>query len=390
MKTIIRKLYLACLLFSLSEAALRAHDPFEGSSRIKVFEDGMQLVVTLGYDAGREFLVKIGISPRELTTLTREGAENSVTNFQAITSRLFELKAGTTLLSTTNLHVSSGISEVVFTSNYPRPPAGPLHVRALFFEHVDDIREGYCLVLGIDETLGTALMSRKHYSLSVTVPPVGKAVAAGLNDTPGPMTTSLSALASEQAETPPARPSFGEFLKLGVEHILTGFDHLLFLAALLIGVRKLRAMLVIITCFTIAHSLTLALAALGLATISPRVIEPLIAVSIIVVAVENLVRKEAVADRYWMAGGFGLIHGFGFATVLRETGLGTGAAMAMPLFSFNLGVEIGQVLVAAVALPLLFKLRERPTFSRFALPAVSFAVIAVSGYWFVERAVFGR
>jgi hypothetical protein len=153
-------------------------------------------------------------------------------------------------------------------------------------------------------------------------------------------------------------------------------------------VRKPVAMLGIISCFTLGHSVTLALAAWDLVRISPRIVEPLIALSIIVVAVENLVRKEAAADRYWMAGGFGLIHGFGFASVLSATGLGqSGAAMAVPLFSFNLGVELGQLAVMAVVVPLLFALRRWPAFERRGATVLSVAVIAMSSYWMWERVV---
>jgi hydrogenase/urease accessory protein HupE len=190
------------------------------------------------------------------------------------------------------------------------------------------------------------------------------------------------------SSTVASSPSAGEFFKLGVGHILGGFDHLLFLVALLVGVRKTPAMLGIVTCFTVAHSMTLAMAALKVVTISSRVVEPLIAASIIVVGLENLWRRKATADRFWLAGGFGLIHGFGFASALRETGLGReGASVAMPLFSFNLGVEAGQLLVAALLLPALFLMRRWRPFELHGAWAVSALVIAVSGYWLLERTV---
>jgi len=88
---------------------------------------------------------------------------------------------------------------------------------------------------------------------------------------------------------------------------------------------------------------------------------------------------------------FGLLHGFGFASALRETGLGgNGASIVMPLFAFNLGVEMGQLAVAAVVVPLLFWMRRAPAFARFATPTISTAVIVVSSYWFLERTVFNR
>jgi len=154
----------------------------------------------------------------------------------------------------------------------------------------------------------------------------------------------------------------------------------------LVCVRKPLEMLGVITCFTLAHSVTLALAALNVVNISARIVEPLIAISIIVVCIENFFRKDAATDRLWLAAGFGLIHGFGFASALRETGLGqTAGSIALPLFSFNLGVEAGQLAVATVVLPMLFLIRPWRPFARFGVPAVLMAVILVSGYWLVER-----
>ena len=92
-----------------------------------------------------------------------------------------------------------------------------------------------------------------------------------------------------------------------------------------------------------------------------------------------------------LAGGFGLVHGFGFAGALRETGLGTsGASLAVPLFSFNLGVEIGQLAVASVVGPLLFLLRKWPGFTRYGMPAISAVVILIGGYWLLQRTIFGH
>ena len=116
--------------------------------------------------------------------------------------------------------------------------------------------------------------------------------------------------------------SFREFLTLGVEHILTGYDHLVFLLGLLIAGGSLMAAAKIITSFTVAHSITLAVATLGWINISPRIVEPLIAVSIAYVGLENIFRRD-LNRRWLLTFGFGLIHGFGFASVLREMGIGS-------------------------------------------------------------------
>ena len=124
-------------------------------------------------------------------------------------------------------------------------------------------------------------------------------------------------------------------------------------------------------------------------TLSPRVVEPLIAASIVFVGVENLLRRDEPRWRWALTLAFGLIHGFGFAGVLREAGLGSaGSALLVPLFSFNLGVELGQIGVAAVVLPLLWKLRGLPAFEKYGRVSVSVLVALAGAYWLVTRLFF--
>jgi hydrogenase/urease accessory protein HupE len=180
--------------------------------------------------------------------------------------------------------------------------------------------------------------------------------------------------------------SFANFLCLGVKHILTGYDHLLFLFALLLVARGFFSSLGIITSFTIAHSITLAVATLQLVQIPSRIVEPLIAASIVFVGIENLLRGDIPTARRMVAFGFGLIHGFGFASALREAGIGSGTGgIVLPLFSFNLGVELGQIMVAALVLPIIWKLRENPMFIARWAPACSAAVVLLGSFWFVQR-----
>ena len=180
--------------------------------------------------------------------------------------------------------------------------------------------------------------------------------------------------------------SFTNFLCLGVKHILTGYDHLLFLIGLLLVARGFFPSLGIITSFTIAHSITLAVATLGLVQIPSRIVESLIAASIVFVGIENLLRGDIPKARRVVPFGFGLIHGFGFASALREAGIGSGTGgIVLPLFSFNLGVELGQIMVAALALPIIWKLRENPLFIARWAPACSAAVVLLGSFWFVQR-----
>jgi hypothetical protein len=178
----------------------------------------------------------------------------------------------------------------------------------------------------------------------------------------------------------------GSFLRLGVEHILTGYDHLLFLAALLVRGGGLWALLRIVTAFTLAHSVTLALAVLGLVTIPAGVVEPAIAASIVWVALGNVFFRGAPSRRWLVSFVFGLVHGFGFAAALGGLALPPWS-LAMALLGFNLGVEAGQGLVIAALLPLLLWMRPRPWEPRVAR-AISVGLALVGAAWLVERLLF--
>jgi hypothetical protein len=180
--------------------------------------------------------------------------------------------------------------------------------------------------------------------------------------------------------------TFEAFLKLGIEHILLGFDHLLFLAGLLAVARDWRSVIIVVTTFTCAHSLTLGLAAFDLIRVPDRLSESLIAGSILFVGLENLLRKGDPKARWAVTLVFGLMHGFGFANVLRDLGLGReGLGVALPLFSFNLGVEVGQLAVSAVMLPIFWRLASRPDYRTRWLPLMSCAIALAGGFWLIQR-----
>ena len=186
------------------------------------------------------------------------------------------------------------------------------------------------------------------------------------------------------------------FVLSGIEHIMIGPDHILFLIGLLLLGGSLPRLALIVTSFTIGHSITLSLAALDILSPSARFIEPLIALTIVVVGADNLLvlrgsqgeDGKAPDIRAWLAIAFGLIHGFGFAYVLKEFGLPQ-AALGWSLFAFNLGVEIGQLLIVAVVAGALLAVRRRSdtAFRRLAVIG-SVAVILAGTYWFVERVFF--
>ena len=210
--------------------------------------------------------------------------------------------------------------------------------------------------------------------------------------TPGTPREIGSTHASQSAE-------FVRYLKEGAHHIWIGYDHLAFLLALLLPavLRKsnldwhpvpsiheaIFETLKIVSAFTLSHSITLALAALGLLRPPAQIIEVAIALSVATAAALNLIPRWTLSGA-WLAFGFGFVHGFGFANALSDLGLRRGDVV-VPLLGFNLGVEFGQLAVVAVALPLLFTWRARPAYVKRWLPAASSAIVLVALYWTVAR-----
>jgi hydrogenase/urease accessory protein HupE len=178
------------------------------------------------------------------------------------------------------------------------------------------------------------------------------------------------------------------FIPSGIHHIMIGPDHILFLIGLLLLGGSWQQLLKIVTAFTVGHSITLSLAALNIVTPPPTIIEPAIALSIVFVGADNLVRGTGRDLRAWVALVFGLVHGFGFANVLREFGL-PDAALGWSLFSFNVGVEIGQVAIVLLVATLLELIRRRNSALGYRVAyAGSVVVIAAGTYWFVQRVFF--
>ncbi|MBO3457979.1 HupE/UreJ family protein [Aetokthonos hydrillicola Thurmond2011] len=173
------------------------------------------------------------------------------------------------------------------------------------------------------------------------------------------------------------------FIVLGIEHILTGYDHVLFLISLLMMGGGLGYLLKIVTAFTVSHSVTLSLAVLNIVSLPVRFVESAIALTIVYVAAENLWRK-GLRWRWLLTFIFGLVHGLGFAGILKEVTL-TKSALGLSLISFNIGVEIGQILIVSIAFILLNQLRKYSwelTFRRL----ISGCIVAIGLFWFAQRA----
>jgi hydrogenase/urease accessory protein HupE len=180
----------------------------------------------------------------------------------------------------------------------------------------------------------------------------------------------------------PVWASICQFILLGIEHILTGYDHMAFLLALIVIGLSIREVLKIITAFTVAHSITLLLAALQLVSLNSRLVELVIAFSICYVALENLLKKE-VNYRWMVTFGFGLVHGFGFASVLRELIAGQ-SNLLVSVVSFNLGVELGQVMIFLVLLPVLHLLKNKMEFRKVTM-GTSATIFLLGFTWLIER-----
>jgi len=180
--------------------------------------------------------------------------------------------------------------------------------------------------------------------------------------------------------------SFRDFFELGVEHILKGHDHLLFLLGLWLVCARAKQLVWIVTSFTVAHSLTLLAATMGWVKLPDGFIEPAIAATIAYVGIENLIRRGEPRGRVAVTFAFGLLHGFGFSNVLRAV-LATGDAgpPLVPLVAFNLGVEVGQVFASAVGLPIVWWLRRAERTREYVVPVGSGLVAALGVFWFVER-----
>ena len=263
----------------------------------------------------------------------------------------------------------------------------PLAVRAA---HTERSESGVAVTIEFDRATGSRLSIRSdvprrlangHRELLTVRAPDGSVVLERLLDAQSEdVAVDLAAMAAR-------RQKAGEFFGLGLRHILGGYDHLLFLVALLLGVCRLRSVVTTVTAFTLAHSVTLSLAVLGFAAAPPAIVEPLIAASIVFVGIENLVRDPG-ASRWKLTFAFGLVHGFGFAGALRDLGIGADAAgVSVPLACFNVGVEAGQLAVVVALWPILRALNGRPAWRLRLAPATSLAITAAGGYWLVERAM---
>ena len=348
------------LILLLTVTVTRAHEPGLSTADFRVGDGGIELILTfavgdidnmylLDNDGdGKVSQLEFGYGKAKLASLAAEAAVVSVDHGM--------LEGSEPVLRMDDLN------NVEFIIRYAQPMGSNLAYRCAVFDK----------------------LPRAHRQFATLKDAGGKIIAEKLLDAQND-TLRFPGDAPASSGTPQGKTFWG-FLVLGVEHILTGYDHLLFLFALLLVTREFLSALKIITCFTVAHSITLGLATFDVASIPGRIVEPLIAATIVYVGIENIILRREPKGRWVLTFAFGLIHGFGFAGVLRELGVASGSGgLAVPLVSFNLGVELGQIAVAAILLPVIWHFSRKPNFAMRWVPACSVLVAAAGAYWFIER-----
>ena len=299
------------------------------------------------------------------TRVQREGKISAATlaELQAKANNSYEITLGNNPLPLKNASVTPDNNNGVLVDlNYSGVTNGALTIRSTW---LNDLARGH----------------RQYFTLRDSG---GRLLAEQMLDA---SQDSITLPLSGSDATPVAQHSFQEFLSLGVMHIATGYDHQLFLLGLLLVGGSLRSALKIITSFTIAHSITLALTALKIIHLPSALVEPMIAASIVYVGVENLLRRGT--DKRWiLTFCFGLIHGCGFASALQDLGVGeNGTPIWLPLLSFNMGVEIGQLIIASIVLPIIWKCQRSPRFVQQWVPVGSTLIVLMGGFWLLQRTI---
>jgi hypothetical protein len=360
----------------------RAHDPFV--AEIKAEADASTLTVRVTFARSvAAYLAGVNEAPRLAYPAERFAADDTAffTTAASLTSLTFDAGAHARLLRATAA-LADEDQDIVLTVAYARPAtATHLRLSCPWLTRLP-AAENYVATFVLHENgvllAGPLLVSAEDPAVNFDLPAAPDTAAQPADASAAPAT-------APPADAP--RVHAGGFFKLGVEHILTGYDHLLYLAALILGCAGLRSIVGIVTAFTVSHSFTLALATLGVVTPPSALVEQIIAGSIVFVALENIwLRGRDPKFRHVIAFAFGLIHGFGFAGLLADLGVGAeNGAVVVPLLSFNLGVEAGQLLVVLVVLPLLLRARRHPRFVAYVQPAASLAVAGLGFIWLLER-----
>lgn len=352
------------LLLLLAPHAAWAHDVSLGQSKIQQEGRDVRYELAVEYD---ELAKRVGIrpSPPETTDALREAAlrQRRAALAAHLEDQVRVLQGGESCaprLGTVEVEPFEKKSYAILSSTYRCPgDTGELEVRYdLLLDEISDAeRSSHANVVDYD---------------------LGGETGRFLFE-PGQQT-----LAAGRGE--PALAASGRFVSLGFEHILSGLDHVLFVLALLIGAGNARTILKVATAFTVAHSLTLVAAATGWVVVPPSVVEPAIALSIVVVAVQNILQRQP-RHRLVVVFAFGLLHGLGFASGL-SFGEEVSWRLITSLLAFNVGIEVGQVAVILLAVPFLLLVRHR-RWSRPVQWTASGAIAGCGVFWAIGRLAGG-
>ncbi|MCK9606648.1 MAG: HupE/UreJ family protein [Methylomonas sp.] len=359
---------LVALVLLLQAAWVWAHAPGLSSLDVALKSDLIEVRVTFALQDIEAFSPMDSDLDAEVSDSEREAAKPGIA--QLLAGQLRIAVDGDDVTPVEPGQVSfDGQNNAHVQFRYPAVPKQQLLVQSTFLALLPDGHQQYLIVRDANgKALAEKMLVKQDDRLSLPF--------AGAADGRRP------------ASTHAVLNTVSDFFKLGIEHIVTGYDHLLFLLALLVVTHSFWPALKIITFFTLAHSLTLALAGLNLVDLPSSFVEPFIAATIIYVGVENLIRGDHPKGRHWLTFGFGLIHGFGFAGALREMEITSGdTGILLPLVSFNLGIESGQIAVAAVVLPMIWWLNNKVAIAGKFLKGCSIAVSLMGTYWLLERTV---
>ncbi len=359
--SMLKKISIFLTLFLWSSFSL-AHEPFEITATARVLPNQISINLLITDTTA----AKLCLPDKSVSKLHDSELEQFYVEIEGCVATMLSLKMGETLLTPTRQEVKlSEEKDLDATIYYVPVQASELLIEATYLAR-------------LDENYGSTLTATSEHEF------LAQKFLQGENR------TLLLKLGDSEALSP-QRESFGSFVLLGIEHIVLGFDHLLFLAGLLVLGRQWKYLIAVITAFTIAHSMTLVLSALGLIFLPGRLVEACIAASIVYVAVENLwlIHKDQQPKWRWLlAFLFGLLHGFGFAGALQETGMISDGNLLIPLAGFNIGVELGQLAIAAIVLPPFLVILRNQLMRRW-LPSSISCVVGIFGlYWLADRLSF--
>jgi hydrogenase/urease accessory protein HupE len=348
----------AFLILFLASAFSLAHEPFEITATARIFPNQISINLLITDTTAAKLCL-----PDTVSKLHDSELEQFYVEIEQCVATMLALKMGETLLTPARLEIKlTEEKDLDATIYYPPAQASELLIEATYLTR-------------LDENYGSTITATNQHEF------LAQKFLQGENR------TLLLKLGNNQ-DVSPQRESFGSFVLLGIEHIVLGFDHLLFLAGLLVLGRQWKYLIAVITAFTIAHSITLVLSALGLIYLQGSLVEACIAASIVYVAIENLwliYKNQQPKWRWLLAFLFGLLHGFGFAGALRETGIISGENLLIPLVGFNIGVELGQLAITALLLPPFLVILKNQLMRRW-LPSSISCVVGIFGlYWLVDR-----